>query len=181
MPSVDREERFNRLMREHGDALHRYLRRRFRGGDGTDVEDLLADVMTIAWRRLDDVPRDAEAPWLFGVARRRLSNARTRQVRRDRIAAPLRPKAPSPAAEDVALADLSLREALMKLPEKEREALTLTAWEGLGPEELAVALGVSVNAAAIRLSKAKTKLRVLLVDTSDESSSSVATPIQPKG
>jgi RNA polymerase sigma factor (sigma-70 family) len=179
MPSADREERFNRLVREHGDAVHRYLRRRYRGGDGTDVEDLLADVMTIAWRRLDDVPSDAEAPWLFGVARRRLSNARSRQTRRDRIAAPIRPKAPSPAAEDVALADLSLREALASLPAKEREALTLTAWEGLSPEELAIALGVSVNAAAIRLSKAKSKLFELLAEQADESSPPVATPIQP--
>lgn len=176
MPSDDREERFNRLVREHGDEVHRYLRRRYRGGDATDAEDLLADVMAIAWRRLDDVPPDAEAPWLFGVARRRLSNARTRQVRRDRIAAPLRPREASPAAEDVALADLSLREALSALPDKEREALTLTAWEGLGPEELAIALGVTVNAAAIRLSKAKAKLLELLAEGTRESSASVATP-----
>jgi RNA polymerase sigma-70 factor, ECF subfamily len=179
MPSADREERFNRLVREHGDAVHRYLRRRYRGGDATDVEDLLADVMAIAWRRLDDVPNDAEAPWLFGVARRRLSNARSRRARRDRIVAPLRPRGSAPAAEDVALADLSLREALASLPEKEREALTLTAWEGLGPEELAAALGVTVNAAAIRLSKARTKLLALLAENADESSPPVATGMQP--
>jgi RNA polymerase sigma factor (sigma-70 family) len=179
MPSADREERFNRLVREHGDAVHRYLRRRYRGGDATDVEDLLADVMAIAWRRLDDVPADAEAPWLFGVARRRLSNARSRRTRRDRIVAPLRPRGSAPAAEDVALADLSLREALASLPDKEREALTLTAWEGLGPEELAAALGVTVNAAAIRLSKARTKLLALLAENADESSPPVATGKQP--
>jgi len=179
MASADREERFNRLVREHGDAVHRYLRRRYRGGDGTDVEDLLADVMMVVWRRLDDVPSDAEAPWLFGVARRRLSNARTRQTRRDRIMAPMRPKSASPPAEDVAIADLSLREALARIPEKEREALTLTAWEGLGPEELAVALGVSVNAAAIRLSKAKTKLLGFLEEDVEESSPPIATPMQP--
>ncbi|MFI5042645.1 MAG: RNA polymerase sigma factor [Acidimicrobiales bacterium] len=179
MPGADREERFNRLVREHGDAVHRYLRRRYGGGDATDVEDLLADVMTIAWRRLDDVPPDAELPWLYGVAKRRLSNARTRRTRRDRIIAPLRPKGAAPAAEDVALADLSLREALASLPDKEREALTLTAWEGLGPEELAQALGVSVNAAAIRLSKAKTKLLELLAEKADESSPPVATEMHP--
>jgi RNA polymerase sigma-70 factor (ECF subfamily) len=179
MQSADREERFNRLVREHGDAVHRYLRRRYGGGDATDVEDLLADVMAIAWRRLDDVPAEAEAAWLYGVAKRRLSNARSRRYRRDRIIAPLRPKGAAPAAEDVALADLSLREALASLPDKEREALTLTAWEGLGPEELALALGVSVNAAAIRLSKAKSKLLDLLSEKADESSPPVATGTQP--
>jgi RNA polymerase sigma-70 factor (ECF subfamily) len=179
MPSADREERFARLVREHGDAVHRYLRRRYTGGDATDVEDLLADVMTVAWRRLDDVPPDAEAPWLFGVARRRLSNARTRRTRRDRIMAPVRPRSAAPAAEDVALAELGLREALAALPEKEREALTLTAWEGLSPDELAVALGVSVNAAAIRLSKAKAKLLATLSEKRDESSQRVVTGTEP--
>jgi RNA polymerase sigma-70 factor (ECF subfamily) len=118
--------------------------------------------MTVAWRRLDDIPVDAEAPWLFGVARRRLSNARSRLARRDRIIAPNRPRSDPSSAEDVALADLGLREALASLPDKEREALTLTAWEGLSPEELAIALGISVNAAAIRLSKAKARLLAAL-------------------
>lgn len=169
MTGTDREERFSRLVRDHGDAVYRYLRRRYNGGDATDAEDLLADVMAVAWRRLDDIPVGAEAPWLFGVAKRRLSNARNRLARRDRISAPIRPRAPSSSAEDVAMADLGLREALASLPDKEREALTLTAWEGLTPDELAIALGVSVNAAAIRLSKAKARLRATLAGDGDES------------
>jgi RNA polymerase sigma-70 factor (ECF subfamily) len=175
MTDPEREARFVRLVHEHGDAVYRYLRRRHVSGDAIDAEDLLADVMTVAWRRLDDIPADAEAPWLFGVARHHLSNSRHRSARRDRIAAPLRPRAASSSAEDVALADLQLRDALERLPDKEREALTLSAWEGLTPDELAVALGVSVNAAAIRLTKAKSKLLSLLSEGSDESPGVVAT------
>jgi RNA polymerase sigma factor (sigma-70 family) len=168
MAGADREERFARLVQEHGDAVYRYLRRRHSGGDATDAEDLLADVMTVAWRRLDDIPVGAEAPWLFGVARHRLSNARSRLARRDRISAPMRPRSDSTSAEDEAIADLGMREALAGLPDKEREALTLTAWEGLSPEELAIALGISVNAAAIRLSKAKAKLLAALAGEDTE-------------
>lgn len=175
MTDAEREERFSRLVREHGDAVHRYLRRRHTGGDATDVEDLLADVMAVAWRRIDEIPADAEAPWLFGVAKHRLSNARHRRARRERIMAPVRPRGSSPAAEDVAIADIGMREALEQLPEKEREALLLTVWEGLTPEELAVALGISVNAGAIRLSKAKARLRVLLAEEPVESLNTVAT------
>jgi|ERR1039458_6248778 RNA polymerase sigma-70 factor (ECF subfamily) len=175
MTDSGREERFARLVHEHGDAVYRYLRRRHSGSDAMDAEDLLADVMTVAWRRLDDIPVDAEAPWLFGVARHRLSNARHRSARRERIMAPMRPRGSAPAAEDVAVADLELRAALSKLPDKEREALTLSAWEGLSPGELAVALGVSVNAAAIRLSKAKSRLLALLTDVTAESPSVLAT------
>jgi RNA polymerase sigma-70 factor (ECF subfamily) len=175
MTDSDREARFSRLVREHGDAVYRYLRRRHVPADATDAEDLLADVMAVAWRRLDDIPVGAEAPWLFGVAKHRLSNAWHRSSRRDRIIAPIRPRAAAPAAEDVAIADLGLREALDRLPDKEREALLLTAWEGLGPEELAVALDVSVNAAAIRLSKAKAHLLAILAEESEESLPAYAT------
>jgi RNA polymerase sigma-70 factor, ECF subfamily len=175
MTDSDREARFSRLVREHGDAVHRYIRRRHVVGDANDAEDLLADVMAVAWRRLDDIPADAEAPWLFGVAKHRLSNARHRSSRRDRIIAPIRPRAAAPAAEDEAIADLGLREAIDRLPDKEREALLLTAWEGLGPEELAVALDVSVNAAAIRLSKAKSHLLAILAEESQESLPAYAT------
>jgi len=175
MADAGREERFSLLVAEHGDAVYRYLRRRHVGRDATDAEDLLADVMTVAWRRLDDIPKGLEAPWLFGVARHRLANARRRSSRRDRISAPMRPLAPSPAAEDVAVADLQLAGALERLSDKEREALLLSAWEGLDPSELAIALGVSVNAAAVRLSKAKTHLLSILSEEPTESPASVAT------
>jgi RNA polymerase sigma-70 factor (ECF subfamily) len=153
-----REQRFSRLVENHADAVHRYLRNRLSGGDGIDAEDVLADVMMIAWQRLDDIPPDAEAPWLFGVARNRLMNAHSKRSRRTAISRRIRPHGPSAPAEDVALADLGLRGALDALPGPEREALMLTAWEGLTPNQLAVALGVSVNAAAIRLSRAKSML-----------------------
>jgi RNA polymerase sigma-70 factor (ECF subfamily) len=158
----DREERFSRIVRDHGDAVYRYLRRRHIGADATDAEDLLADVMAVAWRKLDEIPDGAEAPWLFGVARHRLSNARRRGARRNRINATMRPSPPAQAAEDEAIADLQLRAALAHLTDKEREVLTLSAWEGLSPSELGIALGISVNAAAVRLSKAKSRLLELL-------------------
>jgi RNA polymerase sigma-70 factor (ECF subfamily) len=153
-----REDRFSRLVERHADAVHRYLRNRLSAGDGIDAEDVLADVLMIAWQRFDDIPPDAEAPWLFGVARNRLMNAHSKRSRRAAISRRLRPRLPSAPAEDVALADLALRAAIYALPEPEREALLLTAWEGLTPTQLAVALGVSVNAAAIRLSRAKSML-----------------------
>lgn len=175
MPGGDREERFTRLVYQNADAVHRYLRRRHHGADATDVEDLLADVMMVAWKQLDNVPAEAELPWLYGVARRRLSNARHRSARRERIQAPMRPRDSAASAEDAAVADLALEEALSRLTDKEREVLFLSVWEGLGPSELAVALDVSVNAAAVRLSKAKTKLRSMLTEDSEESIEPVAT------
>jgi RNA polymerase sigma-70 factor, ECF subfamily len=174
MSADDREQRFACLVEAHADAVYRYLRNRLTPGDGVDAEDVLADVLLIAWQRLDDIPSDAEAPWLFGVARNRLMNAHSRRSRRTKIARTIRPPGAGAPAEDVAVADLALRAALESLPAPEREALMLTAWEGLTPTELAVALGTTVNAAAIRLSRAKALLLAAMGEGDGESSRPLA-------
>jgi RNA polymerase sigma-70 factor (ECF subfamily) len=51
-----------------------------------------------------------------------------------------------------------LASALDALREEERDVLTLWAWEQLEPREIAVVLGISDNAAAQRLGKAKKRL-----------------------
>jgi RNA polymerase sigma-70 factor (ECF subfamily) len=74
----------------------------------------------------------------------------------------LRPADPAPSAEDIVIADVTLGTAWRGLRAAEREVLTLALVEDLAPAQLAVALGVSVNAASIRLHRARTKLAALL-------------------
>ena len=52
-----------------------------------------------------------------------------------------------------------LRKALGSLSEPEREIITLTAWEGLRPRQIARVLGMSPNAVRIRLHRARARLR----------------------
>ena len=66
-----------------------------------------------------------------------------------------------PEAADV-VDDTALRDAMARLTPPEAEALTLWAWEGLAPAEIAVALGVTPNAVSIRLHRAKIHLREAL-------------------
>lgn len=61
-------------------------------------------------------------------------------------------------AEEVEL----VRRCIDQLPEKFRIALLIRDIEGLGNEDLAQALGVSVNAAKIRVHRARQALRTLL-------------------
>jgi RNA polymerase sigma-70 factor (ECF subfamily) len=60
------------------------------------------------------------------------------------------------------VADASLAAAWRQLRPAEREVLALALVEELTPAELAVALGVSVNAATIRVHRARAKLAELL-------------------
>jgi RNA polymerase sigma-70 factor (ECF subfamily) len=53
------------------------------------------------------------------------------------------------------------RAALQHLPEGERAALLMAAWDGLPHEQIAAALGCSVPAVKVRVHRARLRLRQL--------------------
>ena len=65
----------------------------------------------------------------------------------------------APSVEDIALADIELSIAWKKLSSFEREAIALTAFDGLSNQEAAKVLEISPNAFTQRLAKARKKLR----------------------
>jgi RNA polymerase sigma-70 factor (ECF subfamily) len=149
--SDEARRRFEQLMGQVYEPLQRFLLRRT---DPATADDVLGDVLLVLWRRLDDVPAEAPLPWAYGVARKCLANTRRAAARQQQLVA--RVAAERPVAE---AADERLAEALEALPEDDRELLRLWAWEQLPPREIAAVLGVSANAAAIRLHRAKQRLR----------------------
>jgi RNA polymerase sigma-70 factor (ECF subfamily) len=142
--------RFEALAAEVYEPLQRYLRRRV---DPTTAEDVLGDVLLVLWRRLDEVPAEAELAWSYGVARRCLANSLRSTARQQRLVERL---AQAPAAPDD---DAGLSEALAALPDADQELLRLWAWEQLPAREIGLVLGISPNAASIRLHRATKKLR----------------------
>jgi len=162
-PFVNAEHalRFERLFSDSRDPLARYLARR---ATPDQVEDLFAEVMTVAWRHIERIPVDAELPWLYGVARRVLANHRRSTARFGRLLERLRLHAPAvdPCVLVVAGLDAGLADALSRLPATDAEVLRLWAWEELQPAEISVVLGITPNAAAIRLHRAKGRLRTAL-------------------
>lgn len=151
-----RRERFERLVARAYLPLLRYLRRRT---DPDLADDVLADALLVLWRRLEDVPEDAELAWCFGVARGCLANAVRTRTRHLRLVHRLTEEAISRLAVGSDLDDPELDAALDRLKPVDREVLTLWAWEGLAPKEIAVVLGITANAAGIRLHRAMGRLR----------------------
>jgi RNA polymerase sigma-70 factor (ECF subfamily) len=156
------EDRFARLVREHSSAVGNYLRRRLYPLTPADLDDLVEETMIVVWRRLDSVPADAELPWMLGVARNVLRNARRSKNRRSAFEATLPPVPNEASAEEHVIADTSVREALAALSDDDREVLLLNAWDGLDTHALAAILFISTNAAAVRLSRAQGRFRELL-------------------
>jgi RNA polymerase sigma-70 factor, ECF subfamily len=161
---AEEEVRFARLVHEHSGAVGNYIRRRLYPLSTSDLDDLVEETMIVVWRRLDRVPEDAELPWMLGVARNVLRNARRSKTRRSAVEARLAPTGDDASAEEHVIADESVRHALTSLSDDDREILLLNAWDGLDTHALGVYFVISANAAAVRLSRAQRRFRELLSD-----------------
>jgi RNA polymerase sigma factor (sigma-70 family) len=148
-------EEFGALFRAHITEISRFLARRL---PADQVDDIASDLFEIAWNKRSKIPQGLELPWLYKTARYLIANHRRKEAGRQAILASLAEPVAAPSAESIALADIELAQAWGKLNEKEREALALWALDGLEPKEVAIALGISENAANVRLSRAKKNL-----------------------
>jgi RNA polymerase sigma-70 factor (ECF subfamily) len=161
------EERFDRLWREHAAEVLAYARRRV---DAEQADEVVAETFVVAWRRLGEVP-EAARPWLFGVARKVAANVRRSERRRDalhdRLAEEQRAGAPDLGAGPAGLAGLA-GPALAELPADDRELLMLLAWDGLSRSEAAAALGCSRATLAVRLHRARQRLKTAMKRLADD-------------
>lgn len=143
---------FTAVVRAHQRDLHRYLVRRAPG----EADDLTADVLTIAWRRRDDVPDGAELPWLYRTAGFVLANHRRkgRPIPVERVPEEIDDDDPALRA----VHDERVREALGALSPRDRQIVLLNAWEGLTGQALAEVLGIGRGGADAALSRARARL-----------------------
>jgi RNA polymerase sigma factor (sigma-70 family) len=158
MDDEKRREQVEALFAEHARAVLDYARRRT---DHASASDVLSDVFVVALQRLADVPRDDPLPWLLGCARRVLANQHRGQRRRLRLFERLAANAPRSQPE-LELSDGALSRALASLAERDREALLLTAWEGLTTAQAARVLGCSTQAFWVRSHRARKRLAAAL-------------------
>jgi RNA polymerase sigma-70 factor (ECF subfamily) len=114
--------------------------------------------MTIAWRRLPDVPVDDPLPWLYATARNLVLAETRRAGRRAELREPDR----FAAAPELCELDPPLSRALQSLGSLDREALLLVAWEDLTATQAARALKINPTAFRVRLLRARRRLRTLL-------------------
>ena len=155
MNITDRNAIVEALFAAHYEAVMRYARRRT--NQLADAEEAVAQTFVVAWRRLEDMPApDERLPWLYGVTRGVLLNQRRGAMRRARLHERMRsvPTAPIPRPTDLPL----VLEAVAHLSEVDREILRLVAWEDLSHAEIATVLGISPNAVAIRIHRARARL-----------------------
>jgi RNA polymerase sigma-70 factor, ECF subfamily len=157
-PGQADQERFRRLFDDAYRPLLAYALRRTE--EAADAEDVVAETMLVAWRRQRDLPTGEEAiPWLYGVARRVLANQRRSRARRRRLERLLQPLLrQSIHQEEIEPVDTVIA-ATRRLRTSDQEVLRLAAWENLSHAQIGTVLGCSENAAALRLHRARRRLR----------------------
>jgi RNA polymerase sigma factor (sigma-70 family) len=149
-----REKDFRELVRENTPAVAAYLRRRLYPLPNAALDDLIQEVLIIAWRRIDRAPQGAEGAWMIQVAHNVLNNSWRAHSRRSKMELSLRGAQAAPSAETWALASSSVRSALQHLSPADREIVMLHNWDGLDVAGIAIALGISARAAESRLTRA---------------------------
>jgi RNA polymerase sigma-70 factor (ECF subfamily) len=162
LPHPNAEMKFRSTFEECFDAMNRYCLRRL---PTDEVNDAVAEVFAVAWRKIEQVPDgDETLPWLYGVARYEVSNRRRTARRSLALKQKLKGLAhhadPGPEPEIIRASELQhLVDALGFLKADDRELLLLRTQEELSYSQMAVAFNCSPEAVRKRLSRALTRLR----------------------
>jgi RNA polymerase sigma-70 factor, ECF subfamily len=146
----------DRLYVAHPDALLRYCRRRL--GCPIEAEDAVQTTFLYATRALQrGVVPESESAWLHAIAKnvcrwQRRTDARRASVVSDPLAGPVAAEAAPDTDGELAL---EIREALARVPERQRQALVLREVQGLPSAEVATVLGLRPSETYALLARAR--------------------------
>ena len=141
--------------------LRRYARARV--GERAGAADLVQDTLERAWIKLHLYRRGTDLrAWLFTV----MHNVHVNKLRAARPTDPLDDAMPelaqrAPQADALVVRDLD--RAIARLPADQRAVLLLVTLEEMSYEEVARTLGIPIGTVMSRLSRAREKLRALML------------------
>ena len=145
-------------------AVYAYVA--YRLGEGPDAEDVTSETLerALRYRSTYDRSKGEPLPWLIGIARRCIQEARTR-----RIPTPAESVdgAVSAGLEDDAIQRLTLAAALARLDDRDRELIALRYGADLTARQIGGLLALRTNAVEVALHRALARLRARLEDASD--------------
>jgi len=141
--------------------LRRYARALV--GDRASADDLVQDTLERAWAKLHLYRRGTDLrAWLFTV----MHNVHVNRVRATRPVDPLDDDMPELAQRGTqpdALLVRDLDRAIARLPADQRAVLLLVTLEEMSYEEVARTLGIPIGTVMSRLSRAREKLRAMML------------------
>ena len=146
------------LVEDNASDLLHYFARRVTPPE--DAADLVGETMLTVWRRVADLPRDdvKARMWMFGVARKVLSNQRRGRQRSlalaERLRDELRVAGPPPSG---------VLDVIATLPEAQRELILLVHGDGFTITDAAKLTRTNPSTARTRYATALASLRQTLI------------------
>jgi len=141
--------------------LRRYARALV--GDRAAADDLVQDTLERAWAKLHLYRRGTDLrAWLFTV----MHNVHVNKVRAARSTDPLdegMPELALRAPQGDALVVRDLDRSISRLPAEQRSVLLLVTLEDMSYDEVARTLGIPIGTVMSRLSRARDKLRAMML------------------
>ena len=172
--SQEDPDSFTRVYDRHARAVFRYVASRL-GGEAAD--DVTSDTFLVAFERRDryDPAHSSSLPWLLGIATRLIRRRRRDEIASWRAVAAVGglggagsphllddPHEELDARLDAEAEISSIAHTIAKLPQRDRDVLTLTAWSDLDSAGIAEALGIPIGTVRSRLHRARRILRTQL-------------------
>jgi RNA polymerase sigma-70 factor (ECF subfamily) len=141
---------------------------RARVTDPATAEDILHDVYVKFVSRIDEFRDPAKVEgWLFLVTRNAIIDYYRTHRPTSELTESLPVEQPGIPINEIEELHVVFHRIVNRLPEPYREALTLTAFEGLTQEELAKRLGISLSGAKSRVQRGREQLKRMLLDFCD--------------
>ena len=144
--------------------LRRYARALV--GERAGADDLVQDTLERAWTKLHLYRQGTDLrAWLFTV----MHNVHVNRMRATRLTDPLDDEMPELAQRGTQHDALVLRDldrAIARLPADQRAVLLLVTLEEMSYEEVARTLGIPIGTVMSRLSRAREKLRAMMLGQS---------------
>lgn len=141
--------------------LRRYARALV--GDRSAADDLVQDTLERAWTKLHLYRRGTDLrAWLFTV----MHNVHVNKVRAARATDSLEddmPELAQRAAQGDALLVRDLERSIARLPAEQRAVLLLVTLEEMSYDDVARTLGIPIGTVMSRLSRAREKLRSMML------------------
>jgi len=141
--------------------LRRYARALV--GDRATADDLVQDTLERAWAKLHLYRRGTDLrAWLFTV----MHNVHVNRVRASRVTDTLEDEMPElaqRAPQGDALLVRDLDRGITRLPAEQRAVLLLVTLEEMSYEQVARTLGIPIGTVMSRLSRAREKLRAMML------------------
>ena len=162
-------ETLQEIWSELGTRLRRFIGTRV--SDPHAADDITQDVLLKVQSQLGTLPSEDKLPaWVFAVARNAVVDYyRARAVREHADLDDVQPAAGTDADEDgrqEAIRELTpcVTRMVEQLPEPYRQAMKLAHFDGLGQQEIADRLGISLSGAKSRVQRARRQLREMILD-----------------